>query len=113
MEIEKLISALEDRIAFLRDSQYSDWAHMSVEEIVLELKAEIAEVKISQPMDATLLGFLFAPTGAIQEISMDNGWGKDFLRISAIVDEFTVDRQLVKLWKQIVVRDANSFDARI
>lgn len=92
MEIEKLISALEDTIALLRKSQSSDWAQMSVEEIVQELEAEIAKIMISQPMDAKLLGFLFAPTGAIQETSIDNGWGDDFLRISAIVDEFTVDR---------------------
>jgi hypothetical protein len=91
MEIEKLISALEDTIAFLRKSQSSDWAHMSVEEIVQELEAEIARIKISQPMDTKRLGFLFAPTGAIQETSIDNGWGDDFLRISVIVDEFTVD----------------------
>ena len=92
MEIEKLISALEDTIAFLRQSQSSDWAHMSVEEIVQALKAEIAKIMSSQPIDAKRLGFLFAPTGAIQETSIVNGWGDDFLRISAIVDEFTVDR---------------------
>jgi len=92
METEGLISALEDTIAFLRNSQASDWAHRSVGEIVQELEAEIVKIKISQPIDAKLLGFLFAPTGAIQETSIDNGWGKDFLRISEIVDEFTVDR---------------------
>ena len=92
MEIEKLISALEETISFLQNSQSSDWAPMSVEEIIQELEAEIAKIKNSQPMDARLLGFLFAPTGAIQETSIDNGWGDDFLRISAIVDEFTVDR---------------------
>ena len=91
MEIEKLISALEDTIAFLRNSQFSDWAHMSVEEIVQALEAEIAKIMSSQPIDAKLLGFLFAPTGAIQETSIVNGWGDGFLRISAIVDEFTVD----------------------
>ena len=92
MEIEKLISTLEDTIAFLRNSQSSAWAQMSVEEIVQALEAEITKLMISQPMDAKLLGFLFAPTGAIQETSIDNGWGNDFLRIAAIVDEFTVDR---------------------
>ena len=90
MEIEKLISALKDTVGFLRNSQSSHWAQMSVEEIVQELEAEIAKLMISQPIDAKLLSLLFAPTGAIQETSIDNGWGDDFLRISAIVDEFTV-----------------------
>ena len=62
MEIEKLISALKDTIAFLRNSQSSDWAHLSVEEIVQELEAEIAKIMISQPIDAKRLGYLFAPT---------------------------------------------------
>jgi len=92
MDAKKLISALEETISFLHNSQSSDWAPMSVEEIIQQLEAEIAKIKKSQPFDARLLGFLFAPTGAIQETSIDNGWGDDFLRISEIVDEFTVDR---------------------
>ena len=92
MEIEKLISALEGTISFLQNSQSSAWAPMSVEEIIQELEAEITKIENSQPIDTRLLGFLFAPTGAIQETSTVNGWGADFLRISEIVDEFTVDR---------------------
>jgi hypothetical protein len=89
MEIEKLIHALEETIMFLRTSRPSDWANMSIEEIIQELEAEIARARNLQPIDAKLLGFLFAPTGAIQETSIDNGWGDDFLRISEIVDQFT------------------------
>ena len=92
MELEELISVLEETIELLGNSQSSDWAPMSVEEIIQELEAEIAKIKNSQPIDARLLGFLFAPTGAIQETSIDNGWGDDFLRISESIDEFTVDR---------------------
>ena len=40
-------------------------------------------------MDVNLLDRLFAPTGAIQEISIENGWGTEFLRISEVVDQFT------------------------
>lgn len=92
MEIEKFISALEETITFLRRSQSSDWANLSIEEIIQKLEAEIAKAKNSQPNDIRVINFLFAPTGSIQETSIDNGWGDDFLRISEIVDHSTADQ---------------------
>lgn len=91
MELETLNSALEETISFLRNSQSSDWAGMSVEELILELESEIARAKNAQPVDAKRLGLLFAPTGPIQEISLDNSWGEEFLRIAEVVDQF-IDR---------------------
>ena len=91
MEIEKLISALQETISFLQNSQSSDWANMSVEDIIQELESEIVKAKNSQPIDSKLLGILFAPTGAIQETSIDNGWGDNFLRISELIDQFRLN----------------------
>ena len=34
MEEEKLISALEETVSYLRKSQSSDWSNMPVEEII-------------------------------------------------------------------------------
>ena len=61
---------------------------MSADEIIEELEVEIAKVKDSKPDDERNLNYLFAPTGPMQETSIDNGWGDDFLRISDIVDHF-------------------------
>ena len=88
MEIEKLIYALEETISYLKTSQSSDWSNMPLEEIIRRLEAEVAKARILKPMDVNLLDQLFAPTGAIQEISIDNGWGTKFLRLSEVVDEF-------------------------
>jgi hypothetical protein len=89
MEIEKLISALEETISYLRRSQPLHPSHMSIEEIIRRLEAEVGKAKNSKPVNINLLDRLFAPTGVIQEISIDNGWGRMFLRISEVVDEFT------------------------
>jgi hypothetical protein len=89
MEIEKLIFALEETISYLRTSQSSPLSHMSIEEIIRRLEAEDVKGKNSKPIDINLLDRLFAPTGVIQETSIDNGWGTKFLRISEVVDEFT------------------------
>lgn len=88
MEIEKLIYALEETISYLKTSQSSDWSNVPVEETIRRLEAEVAKARSLKPMDVNLLDQLFAPTGAIQEISIDNGWGTKFLRLSEVVDEF-------------------------
>jgi hypothetical protein len=89
MEIEKLVSALEETLAVLQNSRSSYWANMSVEEIIHRLDVEITRARSSQLIDAKLLDLLFAPTGAIQDTAIDNKWGEEFLRISEIVDRFT------------------------
>jgi hypothetical protein len=89
VEIEKLISALEETISYLRKSRSSDWSPMPVEEIITKLEGQVRKAKNAKLIDVILLERLFAPTGAIQEISINNGWGTRFLRISEIVDEFT------------------------
>ena len=88
MEIEKLISALEETISYLRESQASAWSSIPVEEIIRRLEAEINKARNAKPVDVILLDRLFAPTGVIQETSIDNGWGTKFLHISEVVDQF-------------------------
>lgn len=83
-----LSSALRETILFLQNSQSSDWAGMSVEEMIHELEAILAGLEKAQFVDVQQLGFLFAPTGSIQETAIDNGWVDDFLRIAAIVDPY-------------------------
>lgn len=89
MEVERFIFALQETISFLRQSKSSAWSSMPVEEVIRRLEAEIKKARELKPVDADLLDRLFAPTGAIQEISIDNGWGTKFLRISEVVDQFT------------------------
>ena len=89
MEVEKLISALEETIGFLQKSQSSDWSPLPIKEIIRRLEIEVSKAKNTKPLDVNLLARLFAPTGVIQETSVDNGWGTSFLQLSEVVDEFT------------------------
>ena len=88
MEVEKLISALEETISYLQESESSGWLSMPIEDLIRRLEAEITKARNAKLVDVSLLERLFAPTGALQETSIDNGWGSTFLRISEIVDEF-------------------------
>ena len=65
---------------------------MPVEEIIQDLESEIAKAKNTQSINSELLGLLFAPTGAIQEAAIDNGWTEEYLKISEIIDQFTIDQ---------------------
>ena len=89
MEVERLISALEETISLLQKSESSTWSSLSPQEIIRRLEAEIGKAQNRKPVDVDLLDRFFAPTGVIQEISMDNGWGTKFLHIAEIVDRFT------------------------
>ena len=88
MEIERLISALEETILYLQKSESSGLSTMPVEELIRRLEVEVVRARNDKPVDINLLDLLFAPTGPIQETSIDNGWGTRFLRISEVVDRF-------------------------
>lgn len=88
MEIETLLTALEDTVGFLQNSDPSYWSGMSVQEIIVKLETEVAKARNREPIDIETLKILFAPTGVIQETAIDNGWGREFLRIAEIVDQF-------------------------
>ena len=70
---------------------------MPVDEIREKVELELARIRMSEPINTKLLNFLFAPTGAIQETAIDNGWGEEFLRISEIVDQFVVEKRIDRL----------------
>jgi len=86
VEIDYLIIALEKTLSLLRESESSLYSSLSIEEVIRQLEDELDKRKKSQPADIEHLRFLFAPTGSIQEISIDNGRGKEFLEIANIID---------------------------
>jgi hypothetical protein len=90
MEVEKLTYALQETISCLRSSKSPGPSQMPVEEIIRRLEAEISKARNATPKDMILFDRLFAPTGAIRAISVANGWGTKFLRISEVIDQFTV-----------------------
>lgn len=64
--------------------EWSDWrsAHDASEEI----DQWIEMVKRGQKFDHRKLSLLFAPTGNIQEVSLNSGWGDQFLELAEDFD---------------------------
>ena len=86
--MEKLIEALQRLIQLLKESEDSIWSTDSVAELIQQLEEELHKAQNSQPIDKNRLSYLFLPTGSLQETSIDNGWGDEFVRFSRIVDEY-------------------------
>ena len=63
----------------IESSEGSIWAGLSGEEVCMDLKLSIEKAKQSKEIDLDHLKMLFAPTGPIQDISIDNGWGDEYL----------------------------------
>ena len=84
MQTDKIIRQLEILVNFLENSENSIYAARSV----WEIRAEICEIcrNISTPHSMEKLQILLAPTGDLQEISIDNGWGEEFLRIASEIE---------------------------
>ncbi|HEX8248118.1 MAG TPA: hypothetical protein VF599_08105 [Pyrinomonadaceae bacterium] len=89
--MQELISALEKTIELLEKSGDSIWSNTTVNEVRDILERELHGLRENQNFSfsgKSEVEFLFLPTGALQEISISNGWGGEYLKISAIVDKY-------------------------
>ena len=73
MDVDRLVLALNETIEFLQNSQRSGASSLPVDEVIRKLEGEVVKAKNSWPMDVILIDRLFAPTGVIQKISIENG----------------------------------------
>jgi hypothetical protein len=87
--VKDLAEAIDRTICFLMDSDDSLWAHNTIIELIELLEEHHRAITQSNNIDKQNLSLLFAPTGSLQEISMDNSWGSEFIQISAVVDMYT------------------------
>jgi len=52
-----------------------------------KIKEFIFKMENSQEIDLIEINYLIAPTGKIQEISLDNGWSEEFIEIADTIDK--------------------------
>ena len=82
-----LISVLKRCRELTKASQDSDWAAMSVSEILVVLDRGISATESGKELNHDELTLLFGPTGSLQETSIVNGWGDEFLSLSTKFDD--------------------------
>lgn len=89
--MDELISAFERIIKLLENSEDTIWANYTVEEAKEILQTELENYKQTQKISdsgKSRISFLFLPTSALQEISVDNGWGDEYINLSNIFDKY-------------------------
>ena len=83
-----IVQALMRTLTLVESSTDSAWSHTPAADVAEELRRAIAALEAGKGLDRRGLALLFAPTGPIQEISFDNGWGDEGLVLAAAVDEY-------------------------
>ena len=85
---KELFGVLRETRAFLalptNDFVHSGWPDSST--ALAEMDRYISEIENDKLSSRFRLELLFAPTGAIQEVSVYSGWGNDFLTLAERFD---------------------------
>ncbi|MCQ4922202.1 hypothetical protein NE686_03840 [Tissierella carlieri] len=88
MNKSKVIEVLE-RVKFILNNYQNDLTYSSYnceQELIDELDCYIEQIKDDDFSRTDDILLLFAPTGNLQEISMDSGWGREYIKFADIID---------------------------
>lgn len=82
-----LLHVLKHCRALSQVSQDALWSSTGVSEIVAVLNRGIESLERGTELNRDELRLLFAPTGALQETAIANGWSDEYLLLSAQFDD--------------------------
>ncbi len=88
-DLSNLIELLEQVVTIIQqtESVFLWTKDLTDEEIIRELTTHIQRLHANDITNIDELKILFAPTGILQDLALDSGWGKAFLVISSQADE--------------------------
>jgi len=88
-QYEQLYLILDEVLNFITPETDVTWSgYQSVSDLLDELKKCKERLINKDPTVFSLINMMFAPTGALQEISIDNNWGNEFIVLSKMVDMY-------------------------
>jgi len=85
-DTERLLECIQKTKKRIEGSDDSVWTSITCLEVVEHLAKAEKNISAGKEYDERHLSMLFAPTGPIQEISIENGWGDEFLNLSSNFD---------------------------
>ncbi|MBI3407004.1 MAG: hypothetical protein HY040_01425 [Planctomycetes bacterium] len=88
LSLDEAIAVLEEVVEFLRQPTTDVvWSkYECVEDAQAEVDAHLTKLRAEDLSTLNDLRLLFAPTGSLQEISLNSGWGVRFLALAARFD---------------------------
>jgi hypothetical protein len=73
----------------LENSDESPFASQSCSDLLRHIQVEyISMSRFGRLVNPHNLLTLLGPTGALQEISIDNGWGQEYLRLAEKIEQY-------------------------
>ena len=96
--METLKEILIKTMQLLKQSKESDWSPLTPEEVVINLETQIEKLEKNEKIDRLLLELEFAPTSTIQEISLANGWSREYLKLSS-----KFDKEIIKINENSII----------
>ena len=83
---DELLAVFREVDSHLKRSTDSDWSYLSVDEARKIIAGATDRIRRAGEPDRSELSLLFAPTGPLQEIAVDNGWGTAYYRLAGRFD---------------------------
>ena len=83
---EELISVLERVKELCSGSGDSLWSTDSAGDLSVQMASAIQALRDGKHVSLKGLDILFLPTGSLQDTSIDNGWGDEFLELAERFD---------------------------
>jgi hypothetical protein len=82
--LRDILSRCKELCELSEDSIYNN---TSTQELVDELADHIDRIGAGQNIPIEDINFMMLPTAPLQDTSIDNGWGDEFLKLSASFDK--------------------------
>ena len=86
----QIVALLRETADLVSASEASLWSSRRPSEVAKTLEGEIAEITAGRHPNSLELRVLFAPTGAIQEIALANGWSERYMQLASGFDTAVV-----------------------
>ncbi len=89
---QEILAVLKELVSLLKQSDESAYSGLDIGQIISRIEQQSSNLRAGEKVDYEALKALFYPTGPIQEISIDNGWGDLFIQLAARFDSATLFR---------------------
>jgi hypothetical protein len=94
LDKERLCENLEKLYQLLVQSNDSAWSNESASKVAENVKCIYSDLKVGKRIDISRFLIQKLPTGPIDDIAIDNGWGDEWIEISKVLDECLSDNNL-------------------
>ena len=82
----ELVELFEKLLELLEASKDSIWSDMGVKDTKKVLLDAVSSLKTTRRVRLSKLYYIFLPSAPLQEISIENGWAEEFLKLAEKFD---------------------------